>query len=88
MTGWHRHNGQPVPYLSGKPLLVRLDMGGGDVDVCPCTVKRGRGASWLWRKGYARVLAYKILPPDGAASGRIASAPRSVDNAGKEMEDV
>ncbi len=82
---WIKHNGNPVPHLAGKPLLVRLVHAGGDVEVCPCSVTRGRGGSWIWRKGYSRVIEYCIKEPRGLATLRhIASLPHGVDAGEKE----
>ena len=89
MTGWHRHNGQPVPHLSGRDAVVTLLFPCGETEVAQCRIGKGYAGSWIWRKGYARVIRYKLIDPRGLATlRRIASAPRLVDNAGKETEEV
>ena len=53
-----RHNGQPVPHLAGKLVMVSLADGTLDETV----PHDGHGGSWTWAKtaGRSRVLSYRV----------------------------
>ncbi len=65
---WTRHHGGTVEHLIGYVVQVRLDHGNGTHDYHETSVlEPGDEAlrSWVWTKGFSRVVEYCVLRPKG-----------------------